>query len=582
MKTKVFNKGRLVLIMLLLLAICITERILIKPSYAEEVQTQLDIQCTLLSEMTEDECIEFIVEKGVEIPDEFKNSPALGSLVKEIIQIVEEDPNADFNFISYYPTVNFAANIKNAVNEYYAINQSSEVNSNSALSAYTLRDSTLYRKWEDDFKNYNCYTYAIGYREYDYNLDRYRKPGQMSGGVYKQTLPIEQMAQLVKDDLEAIGGIVVEVSSVRPIYIEPNQNLICIRKGDSSYHFMKYHRDGNFWTHKPGPSAILKYNGQPSNDEVWINESINEDGVAFKDSVTFTSTIYYITYIYNGLKIEDNIVKSFVPLMDFNGYLEIPDGVKGIDNGVFDWINALKEIQLPDSLISIGDYAFTASGLTSITIPSSVTNIGVGAFGSCENLRSITFEQNCKIKIIGDSAFIGSGLKSIEIPSSVVYINDYAFSNCEDLIEVTCYGNLNEIGQYAFNGCFALDSVTLPDSLERIDDYAFNACKNLTTINLGINNKLKYIGNCAFSSTHLTSFIYSNTVQYIGSRAFENSWINQVIISASTTDIGDYAFYNCPYLKEVIFGNETNSFGNGTNSLKIGTSAFSHVRLKIL
>ena len=80
---------------------------------------------------------------------------------------------------------------------------------------------------------------------------------------------------------------------------------------------------------------------------------------------------------------------------------------------MFSNCNWLKTIVIPDSVTSIGDWAFwDCSGLTSITIPNSVISIGKEAFERC------------------------SGLTSVTIPDSVTSIGDYAFWNCSKLKEV--------------------------------------------------------------------------------------------------------------------------------------------------
>lgn len=78
----------------------------------------------------------------------------------------------------------------------------------------------------------------------------------------------------------------------------------------------------------------------------------------------------------------------------------------------------------------LGDYVFYGcSGLTSLTLPSSVTSIGRGAFYGCWKLTSLTIPSG--VTSIGYSAFRGcSGLTNLTIPSSVTSIGDKAFVFC--------------------------------------------------------------------------------------------------------------------------------------------------------
>ena len=125
---------------------------------------------------------------------------------------------------------------------------------------------------------------------------------------------------------------------------------------------------------------------------------------------------------------------------------------------------------------SIGNYAFfDCSGLTSITIPDSVTSIGYSAFSGfsgCSGLTSITI-PDC-VTSIGYSAFSGcSGLTSITIPDSVTSIGYSAFSGCSGLTSITIPGGVTSIGDYAFSRCSGLTSVAIPDSVTSIGWNAF-------------------------------------------------------------------------------------------------------------
>lgn len=66
-----------------------------------------------------------------------------------------------------------------------------------------------------------------------------------------------------------------------------------------------------------------------------------------------------------------------------------------------------------------------------------------------------------------------SGLTSVTIPDSVTSIGDSAFEQCDDLTSVTIGNSVTSIGEYAFNMCFALVSVTMRGDEPIVGDYAF-------------------------------------------------------------------------------------------------------------
>ena len=179
-----------------------------------------------------------------------------------------------------------------------------------------------------------------------------------------------------------------------------------------------------------------------------------------------------------------------------------------------------------NSVTSIGCF-YGCTGLTSVTIPNSVTSIGGRAFSRC------------------------TGLTSITIPNSVTYIGDFAFSSCTGLTSVTIGNSVTSIGNAAFRNCTGLTSITIPNSVTSIGDGTFYECTNLTSVN--IPNSVTSIGNYAFEGcSGLTSITIPNSVTYIGYNAFEGcSGLTSITIPSSVTSIGKYAFY-CSGLMEVV------------------------------
>ncbi len=225
--------------------------------------------------------------------------------------------------------------------------------------------------------------------------------------------------------------------------------------------------------------------------------------------------------------------------------LTIPSSVTSIGIGTFGGCSGLTSLTIPSGVTSISDYAFDGcSGLTSLTIPSGVTSIGKCAFEGCSGLTSLTLPSS--VTSIGWSAFEGcSGLTSLTIPSSVTSIGDWAFSGCSGLTSLTIPSSVTSISDYAFYGCSGLTSLTIPSSVTSIGDWAFHGCSGLTSLTLP--SGVTSISESAFRGcSGLTSLTIPSSVTEIGESAFRGcSGLTSLTLPSSVTSIGGYAFYGC-------------------------------------
>ena len=171
-------------------------------------------------------------------------------------------------------------------------------------------------------------------------------------------------------------------------------------------------------------------------------------------------------------------------LREFNGKFASEDGRCLIIDGTLNSFApaGLTEYTIPDSVISIGDYAFyRCYSLTNVTIPDSVTTIGGSAFSHCSSLTSVTIPDS--VTYIGEDAFSDcESLTSVTIPDCVTTIGYAAFCACDSLTSVTIPDSVTTIGNSAFEGCISLASVTIPDSVISIGDVAFYLCSSLTSV----------------------------------------------------------------------------------------------------
>lgn len=221
----------------------------------------------------------------------------------------------------------------------------------------------------------------------------------------------------------------------------------------------------------------------------------------------------------------------------------------------------LTSITIPNTVTNIGSRAFWGcSGLTSITIPNSVTSIGEWAFWSCESLTNIAIPNS--VTSIGNSAFENcSSLTSITIPNGVTEIGQGMFSGCRSLTSITIPNGVTSIGNGAFENCSSLASITIPNSVTSIGSRAFSFCSTLTSIN--IPNGVTSIGSNTFDMCcGLTSITIPNSVTTIGYRAFSDCYsLTSITIPNSVTSIDMYAFSGCYGLTSITLPNSVTSIG---------------------
>ncbi|MBO7140134.1 MAG: leucine-rich repeat protein, partial [Prevotella sp.] len=195
------------------------------------------------------------------------------------------------------------------------------------------------------------------------------------------------------------------------------------------------------------------------------------------------------------------------------GKLMIAQGTRGIAGSAFYQCSGLTSVTIPNSVTSIGNYAFqNCSGLTSVTIPNSVTSIGRYAFEYCRSLTSVIIPNN--VTIIEKGTFSScSGLTSVTIPYGVTSIggtqnnttNDGAFYGCTSLTSVTIPNSVTSIGSCAFYGCSGLTSVTIPNSVTSIEGSTFEGCSGLTSVT--IPNSVTSIEGSTFEGCSSLTFV---------------------------------------------------------------------------
>ena len=222
------------------------------------------------------------------------------------------------------------------------------------------------------------------------------------------------------------------------------------------------------------------------------------DAHTFNESTVNGGTVYTCS-VCGYVKNAKNIIDGYL-------YADVDGGVQ-----IVAYSGSEVNLNIPATLndkkvVSIGDYAFAKydnkTTFKSITVPTSVTSIGRGAFDGCYALTSVNIPSGIKrieaetflacsslgnvtipfgVNLIGDSAFQDSGISSLVIPCSVKAIKGSAFCSCVNLGSIVIPDSVAELGN-AFLSCSNLKTVVIGNGVTSIAQATFDGCTALETI----------------------------------------------------------------------------------------------------
>ena len=157
----------------------------------------------------------------------------------------------------------------------------------------------------------------------------------------------------------------------------------------------------------------------------------------------------------------------------------VGDGITEIGNLAFYGCENADLARLPASVTRIGDRAFkNCCRLSQLGRPAGLVEIGEAAFESCTALKALALPDG--LRTIGHYAFTRAGLTSVTIPASVTDFGMVVFAYCTSLVRAKIACPITKLPDWTFYGCTALTDVSLPETVTETGEYALEKCENLT------------------------------------------------------------------------------------------------------
>ena len=245
--------------------------------------------------------------------------------------------------------------------------------------------------------------------------------------------------------------------------------------------------------------------------------------------------------------------------------------------------NVFTTLTVDNGCVKIPNYAFKdCTNLSIVSLPNTITTIGQYAFDGC---TSVAVNIASSVTSIGDYAFNGTSIRNVDL-SNISSLGSNAFKDCTNLKSLTVHASRNLVTNTPFIGCTGIQSVTLlpgqgvdytesnhvnlpwyqsrnsfttltlqfeagnPSTyVSKIGDYTFAGCSSLNTLVLNSVDpyQLTTYGQHAFDGCSSLSSVDLSAATSIGNYAFQGSDLRNISTSSSAT-FGNYVFKDCTNL----------------------------------
>ena len=220
----------------------------------------------------------------------------------------------------------------------------------------------------------------------------------------------------------------------------------------------------------------------------------------------------------------------------------------------------------------VPDSAYEKSDVESVVFGGNVKTIGKSAFGGCEKLKEISFNEG--LLKIDDWAFSGCfNVKDLSLPKGLVAIGSFAFCGLRQIRSVVVPSVLF-LGEGAFTGCEKLADARIASPVCDVPDHFFDSCKSL--VRMEADGFLERVGEHAFFACEKLEGLYGEYyskggLRYVSDYVFYGcSSLKEIVISGEVEYVGEYAFAGCVSLRTLVFNGTMKQFSR----VKFGENAF--------
>lgn len=285
--------------------------------------------------------------------------------------------------------------------------------------------------------------------------------------------------------------------------------LLAFAAGLTSAYAYDFEADGLYYNINSGTTTVTVTFPGSSLGSAWTNFTKPIGELVIPSTVTYNETEYTVTVIgAHAFRMCSGLTS-----------VTLPTSLTKIDQYAFYNCTSMGNISIPSSVETIGKYAFKqCNAFTTITIPNTVTSLEDHAFDGCHNVTTLTIGTG--ITVLKANVFdYMENITTVNIPANITEINANAFSHCYKLATITGGANVETIGKAAFSDCRLLASASFANVVT-IVDFAFDNCKVLASVSFP---KVETLGAQVFNQCDaLTSISLPNTLNSVSGSIFSN------------------------------------------------------------